>query len=170
MMLRFLVLVACCGTIGCATVATLTFTSRIEEEMYNNPKELQYLPRVYSGTIADAYCVSRFAEPILLCLIDLPLSIAGDTIVLPYTIVRQVKSGGLRPRCGERMRDSVAGRRQREYTEARESCARLLSDSAAPIATQTTCRKILAGPASAPPPRSEQEACGDAPFDPFDSP
>jgi len=68
---RSLVLVASCGTIGCATVATLTFTSRIEEEMYNNPKELQSLPRVYSGTIADAYCVSQFAQPILLCLIDL---------------------------------------------------------------------------------------------------
>ena len=89
---RPLVLVACYGTIGCATVATLTFTSRIEEETYN------------------------------------------------------------------------------EHTEARESCARLLSDSAAPLATQASCRKILAGPASVPPPCSEQEGCGDAPFDPFDAP
>jgi len=169
-LLRDIVLVACCGTISCATVATLTFTSRIEEDMYNNPKELQSLPRVYSGTIADAYCVSQLADPLLLCLIDLPLSIAGDTVVLPYTIVRQVKSGSLRPRCGERIRESVARRRQRDYTEARESCARLLSDSAAPVATQKNCRKILAGPASAPPPRSEQEECGDAPFDPLEAP
>ena len=65
---------------GCATLATLAFPGRIEEEMYNKPNQLQSLPRVYSGTIADAYCVSQFAEPILLCLIDLPLSIAADTL------------------------------------------------------------------------------------------
>jgi len=165
-----LALIAGCGMMGCATLATLAFPGRIEEEMYNKPNQLQSLPRVYSGTIADAYCVSQFAEPILLCLIDLPLSIAADTLVLPYTMVRQVQSGNLRPRCGERIRHAVASRRQREYTEARESCVRLLSDSTTRVAEQTACPRLLAGPDSVPPPRSEQEACGDAPFDPFAAP
>jgi len=162
-------LIACCGNLGCATVATLAFTSRIEEEMYNDRKGLQSLPRVYSGTIADAYCISRFAQPTLLCIIDLPLSIAGDTLVLPYTIVRQVQSGSLGPRCGPRLRQSVAQSRQREYTAARQSCARLLSDSAALRADQTSCRRILSGSDSPPPPRSDEEACGDVPFDPYDA-
>ena len=137
--------------------------------MYNNRKELQSLPRVYSGTIADAYCISQFAQPILLCLIDLPLSIAGDTLVLPYTIVRQIRSGSLRPRCGARLRDSVAKRRQLDWAEARESCARLLLDSASPPVDQVRCRKILTGSDSPPPPRSDEEACGDVPFDPYEA-
>lgn len=57
------------------------------------------VPRIYSGTMLNAR--SMPVEPFV-TIVDLPLSLVADTIVLPYTIFVQIEHGnycmGERPR------------------------------------------------------------------------
>jgi uncharacterized protein YceK len=50
------------------------------------------IPNVYSGVIFDLYCLPA-ENAGFFCLIDLPLSVAADTLMLPYTIHKQMKQG-----------------------------------------------------------------------------
>ncbi|MDD5131930.1 MAG: YceK/YidQ family lipoprotein [bacterium] len=74
---------------GCATIYTQTTDNRKNEVHYGYP-----LPRVYSGTVLDFYGLGADNMGIF-ALCDLPLSLALDTIILPYTIPRQLKYGPL---------------------------------------------------------------------------
>ena len=76
---------------GCGTVIT-----RLAGPNWKSPE--QSLPRIYSGTIFDFTC---FLHPAIhetqgmqgFCVVDVPFSIIGDTIMLPLTIYEQVKYG-----------------------------------------------------------------------------
>ena len=95
-MLRRLPAIGALALCGCATLFTLS-PDRIEGALSAG----QSLPRVYSGTIADGYAVThdRSGQAGFFCLLDLPLSIAADTVVLPWTLVQQIRHGSYRPRC-----------------------------------------------------------------------
>ena len=98
---RVIVLVTAVATLnGCATIATLS----MEEE--NIVDTCKTLPRVYSGTVFDSRCMYHPERKgtnnmEFFCLIDLPLSIAMDTIVLPYTAYQQYKHGSYGSECGQ---------------------------------------------------------------------
>ena len=76
---------------GCATVIT-----RFAGPNWSPPEPA--LPRIYSGTLFDCTCLVR---PEMhdtqgmrgYCLVDMPFSIIGDTVMLPLTIYEQVKYG-----------------------------------------------------------------------------
>ncbi|MDH5732065.1 MAG: YceK/YidQ family lipoprotein [Gammaproteobacteria bacterium] len=66
------------------------------------------MPRIYSGTIFDSRCIyhpdkAGANNMELFCLIDLPLSILLDTLILPYTIYTQIRYGSYGIECSESM-------------------------------------------------------------------
>lgn len=76
---------------GCSTIVT-----RYSGPEWTPPSPT--LPRLYSGTLFDMRCFFRPAmhetEDIRwFCLLDVPFSLAADTIILPLTIYEQVKYG-----------------------------------------------------------------------------
>jgi uncharacterized protein YceK len=85
-MLRCLPLaVAAFHLTGCATAFTL---STAEKETRCNSD--CNVPHVYSGTAMDI-CGLTADNLALFALLDLPLSLVADTVVLPYTIYAQNK-------------------------------------------------------------------------------
>jgi uncharacterized protein YceK len=65
----------------------------------------QSLPRIYGGTLIDGWCLGQvtrggadIGQSVFLCLLDMPLSLVGDTCLLPFTIYLQIKFGNLHPR------------------------------------------------------------------------
>lgn len=89
---------------GCATIYTLS-ADRVEGDMYESHALPQSWPRLFSGVSADGYCIAQIfsgggtAQIWPLCILDLPLSLAGDVIVSPYKAYDQVAHGNYRPRC-----------------------------------------------------------------------
>ena len=86
---------------GCGTACALhaDANGKIKPELCYPYCEYPYseyrIPRVYSGA-ATVLCFLRVGgEDSGIVLPDLPVSFAADTIVLPYTITRQIKSGDL---------------------------------------------------------------------------
>ena len=96
---------------------TLSESSNVIERGYPKSHDCcSATPHIYSGLVSDfqilAYPVSCpcsgesglgaiLLYPLLLPLsiIDIPLSFAADTLVLPYTIHRQKKYGNIREAC-----------------------------------------------------------------------
>jgi uncharacterized protein YceK len=85
---------------GCGTIITLSMQEKDIVDHCNT------LPRAYSGTVFDSRCIyhpehkgTNNAE--LFCLIDLPLSLGMDTIVLPYTGYKQIQHGSYGSECGQ---------------------------------------------------------------------
>jgi uncharacterized protein YceK len=86
---------------GCGTVATVLQDDVAAAQGLRRQKTYcQSIPRVYSGLAYD-FCVlnappdpTGFLVPIIL--LDLALSGALDTVVLPYTIYRQGADGNIR--------------------------------------------------------------------------
>jgi len=77
---------------GCGTIASRIVGPHWEE--YRDPP----LPRIYSGAILDFRGFWHPDHPgtnnvELFCLVDLPLSLVADTIILPLTIYEQNKYG-----------------------------------------------------------------------------
>lgn len=81
---------AAAATPACSTIATVFLPHRLTADTPN-------LPRVYSGTAANvAYLRGAGVEKELIAL-DLPFSLAADTLLLPFTIVAQLMWGNLEP-------------------------------------------------------------------------
>ena len=80
---------------GCSTTYTLIGGV--------NPNALDFcgertIPRVYSGTAHDVQIIQNGSEEwgiAVFALLDLPMSVVADTVVLPYTLVMQAKHGSL---------------------------------------------------------------------------
>jgi uncharacterized protein YceK len=87
------ILLCCCSMMltGCCTVATLVGDATGKFDC--NPRYT--IPRAYSGVAADMTFLRDGAEDCIICAVDLPLSAAADTIILPYTLVTQSKYGNL---------------------------------------------------------------------------
>jgi uncharacterized protein YceK len=98
--LRCVALCAGVQLAGCAAVFTLS-SDRVDGWMYEDRKLLQTLPRLYSGVLFDGWCIThagQAAEAFWMCLLDLPLSLAVDTVVLPYKAYKQIEYGNFHPR------------------------------------------------------------------------
>jgi uncharacterized protein YceK len=76
---------------GCATTYTLAVNPH-EFAVKNGCADDAVIPYVYSGVSVDLTCL-RVPIVGLFCLIDLPLSAALDTVILPYTIYKQKTYG-----------------------------------------------------------------------------
>jgi uncharacterized protein YceK len=77
------------GMTGCATVLTLSTA----DEQTKCGSDCN-VPRIYSGTAVDI-CGLTADNLGLFALIDLPLSIVGDTLMLPYTFYAQSTHGDI---------------------------------------------------------------------------
>lgn len=96
---RVIVLIIAAAALnGCGTMMTLS----MEEEKIVDP--CKTLPRAYSGTVFDSRMIyhpehtgSNNAE--FFFLIDLPLSLVLDTLVLPYTGYKQIQHGSYGSEC-----------------------------------------------------------------------
>jgi uncharacterized protein YceK len=107
-----LILLACVVLTGCGTCFTLTASS----VMYGNEENPQSkklggtvypIPHIYSGTAADLTGIigpfvikeirraPYFVFMYLYAITDLPLSFAADTLMLPYTVPRQIVYGNI---------------------------------------------------------------------------
>ncbi|MBL1274914.1 MAG: YceK/YidQ family lipoprotein [Ectothiorhodospiraceae bacterium] len=76
---------------GCSTVATL---SANEDNFKCDPPFK--IPRAYSGVANDyRFLMGKKYTDEGLTILDMPFSFIADTIVLPYTIYRQVAHGNL---------------------------------------------------------------------------
>jgi uncharacterized protein YceK len=74
---------------GCATLYTQISDHNDANDAYGFT-----VPRAYSGTVLDCHALG--AENIgFFALVDLPLSLVLDTILFPYTIVRQIRLGNI---------------------------------------------------------------------------
>jgi len=108
---------------GCATVFALS-PDRVEGGLYESPDSPKSFPRVYSGTIGDGYCLThdRSGQIGFWCLLDLPLSLAADTVVLPFTAYQQVRHGNYHARCIPEQREQTCKVRKQAVESAIESC------------------------------------------------
>ena len=77
---------------GCSTVATIAGDRSPKNFICQRGCRI---PRVYSGVANDICFIRGMTEDSGLLIFDLPLSAAADTLVLPYTLVRQSKYGDL---------------------------------------------------------------------------
>ena len=86
------------GSTGCGTMLTLTCNP---EEVGPEYKHCM-LPHIYSGTFYDITC--QWGPPLdegpadtvkAILFYDIPFSLVADTVVLPYTVVKQVKHGNI---------------------------------------------------------------------------
>lgn len=82
-----------CGTI--ITTGVMPFYMKFDHPSAQEKEEWENLSWIYSGTHFSYKCVwhpeySATANVELFCLIDLPLSLAADTLILPVTIPLQI--------------------------------------------------------------------------------
>ncbi|HET7789129.1 MAG TPA: hypothetical protein VFL36_24355 [Myxococcales bacterium] len=85
-----------------------------EAEVHAGGSRATSLPRLFSGSVADARCVIGTQPQGIPCILDLPLSFVVDVLVSPYTLVQQVRHGNFHPRFvqeihDQRMRDVDEG-------------------------------------------------------------
>jgi len=107
---------------GCATIFTLS-ADRVEGEMYESPHDPRSFPRLFSGVAADGWCLTEPRNQVfLLCLLDLPLSLAADIVVSPYKGYQQVRQGNYRPRCVPEQREEIRERYRKQMQAALDLC------------------------------------------------
>lgn len=75
---------------GCAAIYTQTHFAYLE--VIPNCSETWTFPNVYSGSTLDLACIPA-ENAGFFCLVDLPLSLVVDTLILPYTAYRQIHEG-----------------------------------------------------------------------------
>lgn len=90
---------------GCGSMKTVDYNTS-NTLRFDKSSKLSYcksLPSIYSGVSYDI-CNSVLRKPgqvddnmmSLLYLFDLPLSVVVDTVLLPYTVVRQFTEGNIK--------------------------------------------------------------------------
>jgi len=77
------------GITGCATILSLSTA----DEKTKCGSDCN-VPRIYSGTAVDI-CGLTADNLGLFALVDLPLRLVGDTLMLPYTFYAQSKHGDI---------------------------------------------------------------------------
>jgi uncharacterized protein YceK len=108
---------------GCATIFSLS-PDRVEGELYESHDSPKSFPRVYSGTLGDGYCVThdQSGQIGFFCLLDLPLSLAADTVLLPYTAYQQIHHGNYHARCIPKEHEETCKRRKQQVESTCEPC------------------------------------------------
>jgi uncharacterized protein YceK len=82
---------------GCGTIFTQYSGSGATD-----PDHFPVIPRMYSGAYFDFSCAFHSGPPNnieLFCFIDLPMSMALDTVILPYTLYKQIECGSYPSKC-----------------------------------------------------------------------
>ncbi len=107
LVVKLLILILLCtGILGCGTA----FTNLAITDKDIGPQGCQ-IPHPYSGFLFDSICFFHYEKDEKgvcriyqskgtyniegLCLIDLPLSLVADTLLLPYTIYLQSQKGSI---------------------------------------------------------------------------
>jgi uncharacterized protein YceK len=120
-----LLLLSClCSTqSGCATIVTLS-PDRVEGAMYESSALPRSFPRLFSGVLADGYCLGKdgSGQVWLFCLLDIPLSLAADIVASPYTAYQQVVHGNYHPRCVVAQREEIRSRNRKNIQDALDLC------------------------------------------------
>lgn len=81
---------ALAGLSGCASLYTQSSDPYLDAKL--DCSDAKAIPHLYSGTVFDVYCLP--AENVaFFCLVDLPLSLAVDTLISPVTLYRQIQRG-----------------------------------------------------------------------------
>jgi uncharacterized protein YceK len=117
---------------GCATFATLS-SDRVEGTMFEDRALPRSLPRVYSGLLTDLHCLGAlFGEGQggqigFWCILDVPLSLAADTLILPYTGYEQLRFGSFRPRLVPEVHEAAERHREEQRHWYVEGCRRVLA-------------------------------------------
>lgn len=75
---------------GCAAIYTQTHSAYLE--VIPDCSETWTFPNVYSGSTLDLSCIPA-ENAGFFCLVDLPLSLVVDTLILPFTAYRQIHEG-----------------------------------------------------------------------------
>lgn len=75
---------------ACATAYT-QLTDPYDTDLANCP-DLHTIANVYSGTLLDLACIPA-ENAGFFCLVDLPMSLMADSMVLPLSVYRQIKVG-----------------------------------------------------------------------------
>jgi uncharacterized protein YceK len=134
-----------CG--GCATVYTLS-SDRVEGTMQEDRSLPRSFPRVYSGVLGDGWCVahSPSAQPGFFCLLDVPLSLALDTVVLPYTAYQQIRFGNFHPRLVASEHAAALQRTEYARSHLRGYCRNVTSVDGGTPADRDLCAPVLAEP------------------------
>ncbi len=106
-----------CGTIISQNVSQRVFSEKNDDGKYDRDQDCRYpTPHIYSGVVSDIQTLTfPFSCPcsgegglgfiifwpvfIPLSIIDLPFSAVADTIILPYSISRQMKYGNITDAC-----------------------------------------------------------------------
>ena len=149
--MRRAILVCVVATLcGCATIYSLS-SDRMEGEMHEDTSHPRSLPRLYSGVVVDGYCVGQsFSEGReaagqigFFCLLDVPLSLVVDTLVLPYTAYQQIRFGNFKPRFVEAEHAAALKRAEQSRQDRQEACRRLLARDAGDSSYQEWCRRQL---------------------------
>ncbi|HXL39680.1 MAG TPA: YceK/YidQ family lipoprotein [Myxococcales bacterium] len=120
---------------GCASVYMLS-PDRVEGTMYDESRHVpSTFPRLYSGVLVDAWCgfetfrVGGEAFQVgLFCFLDLPLSLAADTVLLPYKAYTQIRYGNFQPRLVPEMHLEKLQQREMLERAGMAWCARRVSD------------------------------------------
>lgn len=82
--MNYFVLFACLAFGGCSTIYTQVAGHDGQADICDPHTGFSSL---YSGTQLNVYCLSDNAENLaFFCLVDLPLSLVADTVILPYTL------------------------------------------------------------------------------------
>jgi len=92
--------------------------------MHEDPSLPQNLPRIYSGVLADGWCLGFAcgAEGFWLSLFDLPLSLAADTVFLPFKAYEQIRYGNFHPRLVPEVHAENERNRERLRAEHLSTC------------------------------------------------
>jgi hypothetical protein len=109
------------------------------------------LPRVYSGLVVDAWMVKQTvvqggegaAQGGLFAFLDIPLSLAADTLVLPFTIYQQIRFGNFRPRLVPEVHEASARARQLREESQLRYCRGAINKPGVTEAARATCRREL---------------------------
>ncbi|MDX1802482.1 MAG: hypothetical protein R3292_00275 [Alcanivorax sp.] len=75
---------------GCASLYTQSTDPYLED--IRDCSQRRPIPNLYSGTVFDLYCIPA-ENAGFFCLLDLPLSLTMDTLLVPYTLYRQIHDG-----------------------------------------------------------------------------
>lgn len=75
---------------GCASLYTQT--NDAYEDAGAGCGDSKTIPNVYSGFVFDLYCLPA-ENAGFFCLVDLPMSLVVDTLLLPYSVYRQTTYG-----------------------------------------------------------------------------
>ena len=94
---RFLFATLVVGNLNCATIWSLS-ADRVEGDLCETRDSPAAIPRVYGGIVGEFFCISGTGSYAVFCIIDLPLTLAADTAVLPYTLYTQLRFGSYHPR------------------------------------------------------------------------